>query len=123
MLLEQARELAPALAAREAADPERYPSESVADLYRAGVVGAPFPAALGGLGATLPEVVAAVEAVAMASPSTALLLSMPLGLAGVYAVGAEVAPEEHRAAWTEQAERVAADYRAGRIYAACNSEK
>jgi alkylation response protein AidB-like acyl-CoA dehydrogenase len=123
MLLEQVRGLAPALAAREAADPERYPAESVAELYRAGVPGAPFPAALGGMGAGLPEVVAAVEAVAAASPSTALLLAMPLGLAGVYAIGPEVAPEEHRAAWAEQIERVAADYRAGRIYAACNSEK
>jgi alkylation response protein AidB-like acyl-CoA dehydrogenase len=67
--------------------------------------------------------VAAVEAVAAASPATALLLSMPLGLAGWCAVGPEAAPQEHRAAWAEQIERVAADYRAGRIYAACNSEK
>ena len=123
MLLEQVRGLAPALAAREAADPEHYSAESVAELYRAGVPGAPFPAALGGMGATLPEAVAAVEEVAMASPSTALLLSMPLGLAGWYAVGPEVAPKEHRAVWMEQIEQVAADYRAGRIYAACNSER
>jgi isovaleryl-CoA dehydrogenase len=123
MLLEQVRGLASTLAAREAVDPEHYSAESVADLYRAGVPGAPFPAALGGMGAALPEVVAAVEAVAAASPSTALLLSMPLGLAGVYAVGPDVAPAEYRAAWAEQIEQVAADYRAGRIYAACNSEK
>lgn len=123
MLVEQVRELAPALAAREAADPERYAAESIAELYRAGVPGAPFPTALGGTGATLTEVVAAVEVVAAASPSTSLLLAMPLGLAGVYAVGPDAAPEAHRAAWAEQIERVAAEYRAGRIYAACNSEK
>jgi alkylation response protein AidB-like acyl-CoA dehydrogenase len=48
---------------------------------------------------------------------------MPLGLAGVYALGPDVAPPEHRTAWAEQIDRVSADYRVGAIYAACNSEK
>jgi alkylation response protein AidB-like acyl-CoA dehydrogenase len=48
---------------------------------------------------------------------------MPIGLAGVYAAGPDVAPPEHRGAWADQIDRVAADYRAGTIYAACNSEK
>ena len=123
MLLEQVRGLAPALAAREAAQPEAFPGDSIRELQRAGVPAAPFPAHLGGMGAGLSEVVAAVEAVAAASPSTALLLSMPLGLAGVYALGPDVAPKEHRAAWAAQIDRVADEYRAGRIYAACNSER
>lgn len=123
MLLDQVRDLTPAFAARDEADPERYPSENVADLYAAGVPGAPFAAPLGGCDATLREAVGVVEEVAHASPSTALLLAMPLGLAGAYAGGPEVAPPEHRASWTNQTERVAADFRAGRVYAACNSEK
>jgi alkylation response protein AidB-like acyl-CoA dehydrogenase len=48
---------------------------------------------------------------------------MPLGLAGVYGLGVEIAPEQARTAWADQIERVAADYRKGLIYAACNSEK
>jgi alkylation response protein AidB-like acyl-CoA dehydrogenase len=67
--------------------------------------------------------VEAVETIAAASPSAALLAAMPLGLAGVYAVGPDVAPPAHRTAWAEQIDRVAAHYRAGAIYAACNSEK
>jgi alkylation response protein AidB-like acyl-CoA dehydrogenase len=47
----------------------------------------------------------------------------PLGLAGIYGLDNGIAPDAHRAAFTEQTARVAADYRAGRLYAACNSEK
>ncbi|MBI2761709.1 MAG: acyl-CoA/acyl-ACP dehydrogenase [Chloroflexi bacterium] len=122
-MLTEIRQLAARFAARDAANPDAYPAQNIADLYQAGVAIAPFPPELGGRGATLPDSVAMTEVVAAASPSTALLLSMPLGLAGVYSVGAEAAPPEHRAAWCEQVERIAADYRSHRIYAACNSEK
>lgn len=122
-VIDDARMLAPALAARDAADPETYPAENMADLVRAGVLTAPFPAALGGHEARLPELTRVVETVAAASPSTALLLAMPLGLAAVYGLGPAVAPEDRRTGFTDQIERVAAEFRAGRIYAACNSEK
>jgi alkylation response protein AidB-like acyl-CoA dehydrogenase len=78
---------------------------------------------VGGSGCALVDAVDAIETIASASPSTALLAAMPIGLAGVYAAGPAVAPPEHRRAWADQIDRVAADYRAGTIYAACNSEK
>ncbi len=71
----------------------------------------------------LADCVRVLEAIASVSPSVALIASMPLGLAGIYGLGGEIAPEAHRAAFAEQTSRVAADYRAGRLYAACNSEK
>jgi alkylation response protein AidB-like acyl-CoA dehydrogenase len=117
------RDLAPRLSEREAADPERYPAENIADLVAAGVLRAPFSVAAGGSGSTLLDAVDAVEAIASASPSTALLAAMPLGLAGVYSAGPDVAPAAHRRMWADQIDRVAADYRKGALYAACNSEK
>ena len=123
MLADTVRELAPRLAEREAADPDRYPAENVAELIAAGVLRAPFPHELGGEGCELLDAVRAVEEIAAASPSLALLTAMPLGLAGVYALGADVAPPAHRDAWAGQIDRVAARYRDGAIYAACNSEK
>jgi alkylation response protein AidB-like acyl-CoA dehydrogenase len=122
-LAETVRALASRLAARESADPERYPSENIADLVTAGVIRAPFAISVGGGGCALVDAVDAIETIASASPSTALLAAMPIGLAGVYAAGPDVAPPEHRRAWADQIDRVAADYRAGTIYAACNSEK
>jgi len=116
-------DILPGIAALEAEDPEAYPARAVAALQAAGVSLAPLPKHLGGEAATLLDAVRAVEAVATASPSLALLLSMPLGLAGIYALGPEVAPAEHRAAWAAQIDEVAANYRAGHIYAACNSER
>jgi alkylation response protein AidB-like acyl-CoA dehydrogenase len=120
---ETIRALVPKLAEREAADPERYPAENIADLVGNGVILAPFAESVGGSGCTLLDAVDVVETIASASPSTALLTAMPLGLAGVYATGPDVAPPEHRRAWAEQIDRVAAEYRAGTLYAACNSEK
>lgn len=117
------RDLAPRLAGRDAADAERYPADNVSDLVRAGVIRAPFPVAAGGAGCALIDAVDAVEVIASASPSTALLAAMPLGLAGVYAAGPDAAPPAHRGMWAGQIDRVAADYRAGALYAACNSEK
>ena len=123
MLADAVRDLAPRFTEREGADPDRYPAQSVADLVDAGVLRAPFPPALGGEGCTLLDAVRAVEHIAAASPSLALLTAMPLGLAGVYALGADVAPPAHRDAWSAQIDRVAARFREGAIYAACNSEK
>jgi alkylation response protein AidB-like acyl-CoA dehydrogenase len=119
----QLRELLPAIAEREHVAPESYPKASVRDLYEAGAVAAPFPVSLGGSGWRLTDAVAAVEAIAGASPSTALIVSMPLGLAGVFGLGVEIAPTSWRPAWAAQIEKVAADYKQGLIYAACNSEK
>ena len=120
--LDEVRELARAFAEREARDAEAYPAANVAELHAASLVGAPFAAGLGGRGWSLVDATMAVEAVAAASPSTALVWSMPLGLAGVLALGADVAPAEARAAYAAQIERIAAAYRAGELYAACNSE-
>jgi alkylation response protein AidB-like acyl-CoA dehydrogenase len=53
----------------------------------------------------------------------ALLMTMPLGLAGVHVVGDDVVPSDHRAIWHERCDELAARYRAGAWYAACNSEK
>lgn len=108
---------------RDAAAPESYPAENIADLQAAGVPAMPFPRDLGGSGATLVEAAEVVEAIASASPSTALLISMPLGLAGVCATGPDAAPQQYRATWAEQIARLAADFRDAKLYAACNSEK
>jgi len=116
-------ELLPLIAEAERGDPEAYPEKSVRLLFDAGVVSAPFAEDAGGRGAKLVESVQAVEAIASVSPSVALIASMPLGLAGIFRGAAEVAPEAHRAAFAEQTQRIAADYRACRLYAACNSEK
>lgn len=122
-MLEALSEFLPKIAEREAADPERYPEANIADLHKAGVLLAPFPPALGGRGAALSDSAEAIEALATASPSTALIASMPLGLAGIFGLGPDVAPEPYRQPWVGQAERAAANYRSGKLYAACNSEK
>ena len=122
-LAETVRDLAPRFADRDTADAERYPAENIADLANAGVIRAPFSPEAGGSGCTLLDAVDAVEAIASASPSTALLAAMPIGFAGVCSSGPDTAPPAHRRIWAEQIDRVAADYRAGALYAACNSEK
>ncbi len=122
-LLGAIRSASARFAAAEALDPERYPAESVAELVALGVFSAPFPAALGGRGLSLAASVAVVEALAEASPSLALLAAMPVGLAGVLGAVEPIVPEALRAAFRRQVGDVAADYRAGRIYAACNSER
>ena len=122
-LAETVRGLAPRLAEREAADPERYPAENIADLVAAGIIRAPFPVSAGGNGSSLIDAVDAIESIAAASPSTALLAAMPLGLAGAYSVRSDVVPAEHRQVWSDQIDHMAAEYREGVLYAACNSEK
>ncbi|MEO6399004.1 MAG: acyl-CoA dehydrogenase family protein [Tepidiformaceae bacterium] len=116
------QELLPRLAERDSRDPEIYPSENVAELRAARIPTMPFSKELGGEGASLVDAVRAIEAVASASPSTALLLAMPLGLAGIYG-SAVTPPPEHTATWAFQRERMAADFAAGKLYAACNSER
>lgn len=123
MLIDAVRDLAPTLAAREATDPDRFPAENVDELKDTGLLLAPLPPALGGQAWTTADSVEAVETIAAASPSAALLISMPLGLAGVFAAAPAVAPEEHRDGCRAQVEWAGAEYRAGRIFAACNSEK
>jgi alkylation response protein AidB-like acyl-CoA dehydrogenase len=122
-LIGEIRALDERFAAREAADPDRFPGESLRELIALGVLSAPLPQAIGGIGASLPEAAAMIEVIAQASPSLALLLSMPVGLAGVLASAGDVVPEAHSAAFSAQVERIAAEYRDGKIYAACNSEK
>jgi alkylation response protein AidB-like acyl-CoA dehydrogenase len=102
---------------------DTYPAANVAKLVAARVFGAPFAEALGGRGITLREGVEIVETIAEACPSTALLTSMALGLAGVVAAGVDLAPPLYRDAAFAQREEMAANYRIGKIYAACNSEK
>jgi len=122
-MLNDVREVCRAFAARDAAAPEAYPRANVDDLLREGVHAAPFSAARGGKDLRLEDAVAIVEAVAQASPSTALLLAMPLGLAGVAAGSAPAAPAEHRATYEAQLDRIARDFAEKKIYAACNSER
>ena len=118
-----ARDLAPTIAERDAADSDTYPQQNVTDLYDSGVIRAPFSPDHGGSGATLSDAVRITEIVAAASPSTALIIAMPLGLAGAYSCLDDVVPAEHRGSWLAQVDHAAAEFRAGRIYAACNSEK
>ena len=108
---------------REAADAEAYPAANIDELKAAGLLGAPFSTAQGGQGWSLDDAVRAVEVIASYSPSTALVWSMPLGLAGIFALGPGVAPLEHRASWEAQIGDLAREYRAGALYAACNSER
>ncbi len=120
---QELHQLGTVFAQREAADPETFPVANIEDLKAGQLLGAPFTEALGGRGWTLPDGVQAVEVIASYSPSTALIWSMPLGLAGIFGLGSDAAPREHRGAWEAQIEEVAAHFRAGRLYAACNSEK
>jgi alkylation response protein AidB-like acyl-CoA dehydrogenase len=113
----------PSIAERERAEPETFPAASIKALYDAGVIAAPFRPEHGGSSASLSDMVVAVEAIAAASPSSALIACMPLGLAGIFGLGPDIAKEPHRARFAQQLERVSADYRLGRIYAACNSER
>jgi alkylation response protein AidB-like acyl-CoA dehydrogenase len=102
---------------------DAYPASNIAKLLDARVFAAPFTPALGGAGVTLRDAVELVETIAEACPSTALLAAMPLALAGAITAGTQVVSSSHRAATFAQVEEVAADYRARKIYAACNSEK
>jgi alkylation response protein AidB-like acyl-CoA dehydrogenase len=108
---------------REEADAEHYPEENVRDLRAAAFTAGPFAPEQGGHGWSLAEASRAIETLSAAAPSTALIASMPLGLAGIYAAPGDAIPEQHRATWLEQQAWVVDEYRAGRLFAACNSEK
>jgi alkylation response protein AidB-like acyl-CoA dehydrogenase len=77
----------------------------------------------GGRDWSLLEAVQHTERLSAANPSVALMLVMPMGLAGVLREGQDVAPAPHRQASRDQLDRIAADYHRGAIYAACNSER
>ena len=115
-------DLLPLIAEQERNHPEAYPERSIRALFDAGIIAGPFAEDLGGRAMKLVEAVRVLETIASVSPSVALIASMPLGLAGIYGLD-DIAPDAHRVAFAEQTARVAADYRAGRVYAACNSEK
>src|SRR5262245_48181276 len=100
------------IADQERNQPEVYPENSIRALFDAGIIAGPFPADLGGRGMKLVDAVSVVETIASVSPSVALIACMPLGLAGMYGLGNEIARDEHRTAFAEQTSRVAADYRA-----------
>jgi alkylation response protein AidB-like acyl-CoA dehydrogenase len=107
---------------REQADSESYPTETMRELFECGLIAAPLPPEDGGSGWSCLDATRAVEALAARSPSAALIAVMPLGFAGVTAAIGDVAPQASRADWLEQVTSVSADFRAGRHYAACNSE-
>ncbi|MGE0229226.1 MAG: acyl-CoA dehydrogenase family protein [Dehalococcoidia bacterium] len=110
-------------AQRDAAEGDAYPTANVEDLKAALLLGAPFPPALGGQGWSSVDAVRAIELMASYSPSSALIWAMPLGLAGIYASDIEAIPAGVRPAWSAQVDEVAARFRAGQLYAACNSER
>src|SRR5581483_1628635 len=97
-LVDGVRLLAERFRERESCAPDAYPEENLSELKQLGVLNAPFPPALGGCSAGLPALVTLMEALAEASGSTALVVSMPLGLAGISALGEDIAPDEHRRA-------------------------
>lgn len=116
-------DLAHAIQSREAADPETYPAESVRELFESGVIGGPLPTSAGGSGWSPADATTAIEALARASGSVALIAAMPMGLSGVYAMPEATIPPEHRNGWHEQVERYASGVQQARLYAAANSER
>jgi len=111
------------LAAEDLETPAEYPAKSMTAAIEFGVHGGPFPVAAGGHDWSLVQACERVEQLAAANPSVALMLAMPMGLAGVLRVPEELVPAVHARAFHEQLDHIASDYRAGRIYAACNSER
>jgi len=122
-ILNSVTEVASSFAARDSAAPDDYPAENIADIKHSGMLVAPFPERVGGGGSSLLDATKMTEIVAKQSPGTALMLCMPLGLAAMYAMPVEIVPEQHRTRWNEQVGAIAAEVRAGKWYAACNSEK
>lgn len=112
-----------AIAEREAAAPDAYPAESIADLIAAGVFRAPFPEDCGGRHLSVADAVELLMILAEASGSVALLTAMPLGFAGMLAAARRLVPEAEFIRFDEQFYRIAMEYGAGKIYGACNSER
>jgi alkylation response protein AidB-like acyl-CoA dehydrogenase len=123
----QARELAASFRERLAAEIEaggpRFPVANVADLKAAGFLLLGMPERFGGAGISLPGYCAVIEELATGSPATSLLLTMPAGLAAIYTYPDERVPEAHRTAYQTQRGWVVDESRAGRVFAAGNSER
>jgi alkylation response protein AidB-like acyl-CoA dehydrogenase len=123
MLLDDLRSQLPTFIQREQAAREEYPAKDIADLFNMGVIGGPLPKSVGGSDMTCEEAVSIIIELASATPSTALLACMPMGLAAGIGAAAATAPEPHKATVMQQLERIGADFKKQRFYAACNSER
>ncbi|MGD9893334.1 MAG: acyl-CoA dehydrogenase family protein [Dehalococcoidia bacterium] len=110
------------LADEVAAGTVSFPHENIADLKAAGFLLLAVPAESGGLGQSLETYCAVIEELASGSPATALLLTMPAGFDAIYLYPADDVPDVHRANYQEQRAWVFEESRAGRVFAAGNSE-
>ena len=115
--------LVPGIIARETADPESYPSQTIAALFAAGLIAAPLRPADSGSGWSLAQTTEAVELISRASGSAGLIVAMPLGVSGIYGADPSFIPEPYRESWSAQVAAYANDVALGRLYAAVNSEK
>ena len=122
MKLADVHELAVRAGERERADAESYPAETIRELFTCGLIGAPFGESEGGSGWSCLDATKAIQTLAAQSPSVALIAAMPLGFAGVAAGTDSIVPPRSQTAWAEQVAAIAADFRKGKHYAACNSE-
>ena len=104
-------------------DGSAFPVDCFDRVKRSGLALAPLPREAGGHACSLLDAVRLTEATARVSPSLALLLSMPLGLAGVHAIDGDAVPPRHQRAWRDAVGALAARFRDGAWFAACNSEK
>jgi alkylation response protein AidB-like acyl-CoA dehydrogenase len=122
----QARELAAVfrerLAAEVAAGAIVFPRANIDDLIAARFLLLAIPEEAGGLGQTLESYCAAIEELAAGSPATALLLTMPAGFSALFLYPDACVPEAYQAEYREQRDWVYAESRAGRVFAAGNSE-
>jgi alkylation response protein AidB-like acyl-CoA dehydrogenase len=122
----QARELADRFRERLTADVAagdiRFPTENIDDLKAAGFLTLAVPSEFGGLGQAFETYCAVIEELASGSPATALLLTMPVGFDGLFLYPEDEVPDGHRADYREQRAWVFEEARAGRVFAAGNSE-
>jgi alkylation response protein AidB-like acyl-CoA dehydrogenase len=120
------RDLLPAWAEREEqaarAGQTRLPAETLTEMRNCGILGAPMPEHLGGLGASLAQTAAAIRLLARQAPATALALVMALGNAATTRIPPHAVPEHLREALLAGQHWIAAQVRQGRILAVANSE-
>ena len=100
----------------------RLPEPTVRSFRASGVLAAPVPRALGGLGADLCETARAVRRIAQRAPSTALCLTMPLGNAANARVADDAVPSGLRAELQRGRAFIVERAIAGDILAVANSE-
>ncbi len=122
-VMDDAIAVAEAWAERERATPDWLDPANIEAVKRSGMLAWPLAAEHGGRGCTAEETTRLVESLARVSPSMALLLAMPLGLAGLHGVGPDGAPSERQREWMDRVDAFAADVTGGAWYAACNSER